>query len=219
MGAIPASALTLRASYTGTIIDGYDLTGIFGSSDADLTGLSYTTTYDFEAHVAGHQLVNAVHDLEFGGDYDGTQGPVLRSTLTVKGVTVTLLPQWYSEASVNSFGYVYHTAENNSDDGVIVRDTWFENRGFSPVGAIDVASPVSTLLLNSPLDEGHFQFTDFDRSVDDFTTRFTYGIFSKTGSYSVAVIPEPSSWALLVLGFGGLGTVLRRRRVPAALTA
>jgi hypothetical protein len=35
----------------------------------------------------------------------------------------------------------------------------------------------------------------------------------------VAGIPEPSSWALMLVGFGGLGAVLRRRRVRVALTA
>jgi hypothetical protein len=33
-----------------------------------------------------------------------------------------------------------------------------------------------------------------------------------------ALVPEPSTWAMLLLGFGGLGAVLRRgRRAPAAL--
>ncbi|MGZ3378326.1 MAG: PEPxxWA-CTERM sorting domain-containing protein [Phenylobacterium sp.] len=30
-------------------------------------------------------------------------------------------------------------------------------------------------------------------------------------------MPEPASWSLMILGFGGLGAVLRRRRGRAAV--
>ncbi len=35
-------------------------------------------------------------------------------------------------------------------------------------------------------------------------------------SIASAVVPEPQSWALLVIGFGGIGSVLRRRRPALA---
>ena len=34
-----------------------------------------------------------------------------------------------------------------------------------------------------------------------------------------AVVPEPATWALMLLGFGGIGSVLRRRRSRAALAS
>ena len=36
---------------------------------------------------------------------------------------------------------------------------------------------------------------------------------------SVAAVPEPASWALMLVGFGGLGAVLRRQRRAVAATA
>lgn len=44
------------------------------------------------------------------------------------------------------------------------------------------------------------------------------GWLAREGSVSLVAVgvPEPSSWALMILGFGGLGTVLRRRPWPAA---
>lgn len=38
------------------------------------------------------------------------------------------------------------------------------------------------------------------------------GSFAGDLSFSSAAVPEPSTWALMLLGFAGIGTVIRRRR-------
>ncbi|MBS0362944.1 MAG: PEPxxWA-CTERM sorting domain-containing protein [Proteobacteria bacterium] len=42
--------------------------------------------------------------------------------------------------------------------------------------------------------------------IDDF------GAVSNISEAVVAAVPEPATWALMLLGFGGLGATLRRRR-------
>ncbi|MFL6760110.1 PEPxxWA-CTERM sorting domain-containing protein [Sphingomonas sp.] len=51
--------------------------------------------------------------------------------------------------------------------------------------------------------------------------RFTYtanmataGDLAGTANFYVATVPEPATWALMLLGFGGMGFALRRRRRP-----
>jgi len=44
-------------------------------------------------------------------------------------------------------------------------------------------------------------------------------VFSGTGTFSKAVVPEPGAWALMILGFGGAGVMLRRRRHRLAFAA
>ncbi|MFL6760111.1 PEPxxWA-CTERM sorting domain-containing protein [Sphingomonas sp.] len=51
--------------------------------------------------------------------------------------------------------------------------------------------------------------------------RFTYtanmatpGNLAGTANFYVATVPEPATWALMLLGFGGMGFALRRRRRP-----
>jgi hypothetical protein len=41
------------------------------------------------------------------------------------------------------------------------------------------------------------------------------GVTTGNGSfYAAAAVPEPATWGLMLLGFGGMGMVLRRRRRP-----
>jgi hypothetical protein len=36
-------------------------------------------------------------------------------------------------------------------------------------------------------------------------------------NFAGAAVPEPASWALMIMGFGGLGAMIRRRRTSATL--
>lgn len=50
------------------------------------------------------------------------------------------------------------------------------------------------------------------QSLSNFTA-------SSTGSFSAAVaaVPEPGAWALMLVGFGGIGALMRRRTALAAI--
>jgi hypothetical protein len=47
----------------------------------------------------------------------------------------------------------------------------------------------------------------------------TPGIFSVLGADTVQAVPEPSTWAMMILGFAGVGFMTYRRRKTAALAA
>jgi hypothetical protein len=80
-----------------------------------------------------------------------------------------------------------------------------------------------------------FEYTRFTGSylADSDVSAISFFGFNSLGVYSlddVSVkprvetdtgggVPEPASWALMVLGFGGLGAVLRRRRGQVGLAA
>jgi hypothetical protein len=49
-------------------------------------------------------------------------------------------------------------------------------------------------------------------SVDDPNSYGTNGILWANFSYEGGVIPEPATWALLILGFGAVGAAMRRSR-------
>lgn len=43
--------------------------------------------------------------------------------------------------------------------------------------------------------------------------------FQANFQLTTAVVPEPAAWAMMLVGFGGLGGMLRNRRSKAALAA
>ena len=46
-------------------------------------------------------------------------------------------------------------------------------------------------------------------------TTFNFGL-SNAGLLSTGSVPEPATWAMMLLGFGGIGAALRRRKLAAA---
>lgn len=65
-------------------------------------------------------------------------------------------------------------------------------------------------------------------AIDPLTGDFIFSTFGGANSVYVVSgftapttggVPEPATWAMMLMGFGGLGAMLRRRRGPVALTA
>jgi hypothetical protein len=77
------------------------------------------------------------------------------------------------------------------------------------------AGPLSAPGTVALTDNGGNLGGTFELQLDSSFRRSVRGISS--GSVTGAFVPEPASWALMLLGFGGLGAALRRRR--AALVA
>ena len=93
------------------------------------------------------------------------------------------------------------------------------------------------ILSDSDLAKGHYELKVIDTlpGATEETIRHHHFTFPSTGGYlldfdvqkasidppsgSVSAVPEPSTWAMMVLGFCGLAFLARRRRVAAnALT-
>lgn len=61
-----------------------------------------------------------------------------------------------------------------------------------------------------------FQLSGADRNLGGLIFTSTNKAF-EVDTLAFQLVPEPASWAMMVLGFGGLGALLRaRRRAPAA---
>jgi hypothetical protein len=61
---------------------------------------------------------------------------------------------------------------------------------------------------------GTFNWLGFDPTPGYFEFS-TQGTNVTSFSFSAQAVPEPATWALMLLGFGGIGLAMRRRRRPA----
>lgn len=80
--------------------------------------------------------------------------------------------------------------------------------------AVDTTTPTpggSPLLALYSNGDGTFgaQFTGFVNGVE---------YYNQSGSFSVAAVPEPATWAMMLVGFGIMGAAMRYRRRNTAVS-
>ncbi|MDZ4369901.1 MAG: PEPxxWA-CTERM sorting domain-containing protein [Phenylobacterium sp.] len=227
----PANAAIVVGTFSGVVTSG-EARGNFGyayDTPGDLTGKSITGTFRYDTDRLGP---NCQPDSDFFGCFLGSG---VSMTQTIDGVTEAFpgdpLPGSPAFNSADGAVLLYDLV---GDAVNIYTRTWlgdpatvFDGRetGLSlilaPGGVGDATDPVITYdgaplglgyaysmggltLLNNEtyiyqLTEGFFtQNTRFAFRVDTFT--------------SAAAVPEPTSWAFMILGFGLAGSLVRRRR-------
>jgi hypothetical protein len=85
---------------------------------------------------------------------------------------------------------------------------------------LDIVATTSAPVSVSDLTPGgpHHYYSFTTPITFDYTTTLTDTPLSQTLGQAGGV-PEPASWALLLLGFGGIGAQLRRRKARSFQTA
>jgi hypothetical protein len=82
------------------------------------------------------------------------------------------------------------------------------------ITSIDRSKPGILSFTGTGMFSGNINGTAFDATPGAFTLS-TQGGNVTTFSASTVAVPEPATWALMLLGFGGIGMAMRRRRRPA----
>jgi hypothetical protein len=75
-----------------------------------------------------------------------------------------------------------------------------------PLTSFTVLQTISPITINY-ITPTSIQFTYADVAIPQ-------GVY-EVGQFNGSVVPEPSAWALMLLGFGGLGSAMRSRRKAA----
>lgn len=139
-----------------------------------------------------------------------------------------------------STGYVDAGASSPFSEWITWTETWdgiysfdLQSIGVAGNSATDVdftsvvltgTGIVGSIIINPAADSTdlfeHYALTNLALDAGQYTLtvsgmRGTTSTF--TGNISFAAIPEPGTWAMMLLGFGAVGFAMRRRRTPALL--
>ena len=103
----------------------------------------------------------------------------------------------------------YNTLELLNRSGVVIGT--FTGAGFPPANGDQGAGATNRRVA--------FDLTGSDQQLGGL--RFTSSQFAfESDTFSFSVVPEPATWGLMIMGFGGLGAMLRsnrRRQAPVAV--
>jgi hypothetical protein len=213
-----ASATIVDVNYAGTVHDGTDGAGIFGPVGGDLSGKSFSLDFLFDTNKGVDSSNPVTLYSVYGGTGYSTQSPALGTTLEIDGVKSKiydgnvvgqLLGANGNNGAVNQ---QYHQSLDSKSDSIYAG---VYNTADSITGDIPATIDVPFSFVFSQIDTGFGYATLFD-GVNATTANLT----PTTLTYSIpatSTVPEPSTWALMLVGFAGLGWAAYRRKSSAAL--
>jgi hypothetical protein len=193
ISASAAHADIITETIKGTA-SGADSAGFFGSPGTILPQ-SFVETFVFDSSLG-----------TFNGDPTELDDGAISASLTINGITKTVGPGIGSIIRVQHTPgdsiRVYTVSQVTLSEGNEI-DTFLASRSDDP----DFPLPASVL-------------TPFE--ITGGTGQFTIGgddikLDNNTIQLAVAAVPEPSTWAMMILGFVGVGAMTYRRRMSAVL--
>lgn len=223
--AVPASATVMIATFQGTVLYGFDATGEFGQAQTDLTHMSYVATFTYDTALAQLAYDGPLGQYTYGGtnpNYAGASvSPYLDATFTLGGVTKDFGPGGYEmaleAANFGTMGLFWNHVVDTETTATQTSYSYLDNTLYS----LDVPKSFTTPFTGTP-SGGSSNFTSGAMliQVDEAGVGRTHDAYAYLTPLSVTVaaagaVPEPQTWALLLAGFFGVGTVLRRSREKA----
>jgi hypothetical protein len=205
-----ASADIITETFTGTVT-GVDSSGYFGTAGAILN-TSYTSTYVINTSLAGaFQYTSGGESGTYGGTTYGLPNPVTSASIVINGITFTVAtPYYYSERFIleKSTGTFFTDGYVDASCGGA-----YCGQLYNIVETGDPNAPNQTSL--------NTLFATYTVRGDTGSGGFSIGLDNLNltdGTVTVAAVPETSTWAMLILGFCGVGFMGYRKRklIPVA---
>lgn len=220
-----AAAKSVRIDAVGTVAFGTDGIGLFGGGSLAGAAFSFTTTLDLTN--ASYSNVGFRTDIFGGESYDYLPGPTPPSlgnaVMTIKGIDTTIIANWNTMLTAFSGGFDLQGFQQRglpSAPGLVKSVTLVEQPGFGLFDLANYQAPTGNLCPTVQ----SCNTSNFSAELSGATYLQTFAQLSPTSiTFTVlpdapepGVVPEPSSWALMICGFGLAGGAVRRRRAESA---
>ena len=233
-GISQASADIITVTWTGTVNSGSDVNGYFGASGTNLAGQNFTATYVFDSATPGSFASlgsGGTQSLLGGNNYNNSNPmvtttyapttPLTSATLSINGQTI----------SVGTGQGDYATlAAGNGLSGSFAYSSYLQTRTFNVISGLaqsdwmqlGFVGNTTGLIAGFPINIDQDGSYTLGAGVRVDTTDSTFVRNGEALNFSplsvaidvtssVAAVPEASTWAMMLLGFGGLGFMSYRR--------
>lgn len=198
-----ASAAIVTSTYEGTVLAADNTGGYFGGGD--LAGLSYAAVFTFDSQV--NRGTDATSDFVFSSP---TETPLISAVLTVGGVDFAFNPNRFVALTFPGLSFlITDTCACGVPPGA--SETFFTFDA-------DFASPASldTGFDAAPGGASYGFFAINAHPGGDSLLSLDMTVSRVRSVVETNAVPEPATWALMILGFGGAGAALRRSRRAVA---
>ena len=195
---VSAQAAMMEVTYSGSIYNAVsvDGAGLFGAAGASLNGKAISVTYTYDT---------ALSSIGVGPQNNYISNAAVDVEITINGITKSIGPI----ASSLALNYHYVSPPDKTSH---VQHEAYSTDGYSYItmGQTDNVNGSLPLSLTAPYDFTGPNGTGFFRFEGGTLALFTPT--RVTSTEIAAAVPEPSTWAMMILGFGGVGFMAYRRR-------
>ena len=205
VAALLASAIAVPASASELVVNGG-----FESPSGLNSGWNYTVSTSLAIVVQASAAHSGDASVKFTGEYEGFPDEIWQALNTVVGQTYTY-SLWLAGAADSQFPSSLQGTLGSQN----ILDAWYSS-------TFDYTHFTGNYVATAAITEIHF--VGFNSTglylLDDVSVMDLPSIACDSriacvgggGGGGEGGVPEPESWALMVLGFAGFGSVLRRRR-------
>lgn len=229
--AVSAKAETVTITFSGVVSSGLDGAGDFGGGD--LTGDSYDIVYTIQ-----DPMPAGVSDFSVPPYSTSLRNFPVATSVTINGFTVTAPPtglnggkpgEMYQSTLASGLADIWYDRDDDgSVGGGIRRQLTISEEVDSTINSFipsyDYRTPFTySVQPGDGTPNNDFIDWTYDapslETIRDTEVRFTPTTVTVAVADAVAGVPEPATWALLILGVGMIGFAARRRGEGAGLLA